>query len=153
MSNIIENHNGVLIATVFVLLFAVIWNTLKRSSIFPENICLVLAVCVSLLCIIGLFNPGQTKAKLMTGNKFFIKDSPTTQPIELTDQAKPDKKKINFILLPYAALAISILFALILLMLQKGSAQLKKLMGIYAKIKRNRNSDTVIGKFLERMKK
>lgn len=127
---------------------------MKRSSIFPENICLVLAICVSLLCIIGLFNQVQTKTKLIAGDKtFLIKDAPTAQSTQLTARTEPDKKKINFILLPYAALAISILFALILLMLQKGSAELKKLMGISAKIKRNRNSNTVICKFLERMKK
>ena len=122
MSNVITN-NGTIILVIFVLLFAVIWNSLKRSSIFPENICLVIALCVSVLCIIGLFGLGKTEARLIKGPRtFLVKDAP---PVPSAPAAEPNKKKINFILLPYAALAISILFALLLLMFQKGSSWMK----------------------------
>ncbi len=122
MSNVITN-NGTIILVIFVLLFAVIWNSLKRSSIFPENICFVIALCVSVLCIIGLFGLGKTKTRLIKGpTSSLVKVAP---PVPLTPAAEPNKKKINFILLPYAALAISILFALLLLMFQKGSSWMK----------------------------
>jgi len=127
MLGIIENYNGVFIVVIFVLLFAVIWNLLKRSSIIPENICLVLALCVSALCIIGLFDLGKTETKLITDTKTFLaKDTPPAPP---TPPAETDKKKINFILLPYAALAISILLAFILSMLLKTWSGIKGFFG------------------------
>ena len=123
MLTTIENYNGMFVIAVFVLLFTVIWNSLKRSSIFPENICFVIALCVSVLCIIGLFGLGKTKTRLIKGpTSSLVKVAP---PVPLTPAAEPNKKKINFILLPYAALAISILFALLLLMFQKGSSWMK----------------------------
>lgn len=77
--------------TVFSILFVVIKNSLQNTTLFKGRTFVVLAVCVSLLCIIGLY-------------RFFIVTDGTTEAVRNEDEMlDPD-----FILLPYVALAISI---------------------------------------------
>ena len=78
---------------IFVILLAVIYNTLKENSFFPGKTCLPVSACVALLCIIGL--------------KQFLAPAPN------------EDSGFDFILLPYAALAISILLILLLLFFQR----------------------------------
>jgi len=90
MLTIIENYSWIIILPVFVLLFAVIWNALKKSSVFPDFLCFVIALCVSMLCVISVI-------------EFFPQEHGTSQGIAA-----------HFILLPYLALTLSFLLLLIL---------------------------------------
>jgi hypothetical protein len=75
----------------FLILFAVCLQVLQRVPLFQGNSAKVLAVCVALLCLVGL-------GRMFTG---FKKDT--------------SGSGWDVILLPYAALALAILFGLILL--------------------------------------
>ena len=75
----------------FLILFGVCLQVLQRLPLFQGNSAKVLAVCVALLCLLGL-------GRMFTGFK------------EDTSGSGWD-----VILLPYAALALAILFLLILL--------------------------------------
>jgi len=83
---------------VFVLLFAVIWNALKKSSVFPDFLCFVIALCVSMLCVISVI-------------EFFPQEHGTSQGIAAVSQ---ENAQFHFILLPYLALTLSFLLLLIL---------------------------------------
>ena len=78
---------------IFIILLAVIYNTLKDNSFFQGKTCLPVSVCVALLCIIGL--------------RQFLASAPK------------EDFRFDFILLPYAALAISILLISLLLFLKR----------------------------------
>ena len=69
---------------IFTILFLVIWNCLKEHPLF-ENGSVIISICVSILCVIGIDN-------MLT---------PTT-PVE-------GDKEFDFILLPYATLGICML--------------------------------------------
>jgi len=86
------------LAAIFVILFATIAQTLKEMSFFQKKTAVVVALCVSLLCIIGLYQ------------SFFT--------IDKTHEVVHQDDKIwilPFLLLPYTALALAILLLLLLL--------------------------------------
>jgi hypothetical protein len=102
----VENYKWLTILAVFVLLFMVIWNALKSSSIFPEPTCFVISLCVAALCILGVTN-------------YFPKKHVNLQEVAVIAQEdvslqEPQQRKFFFILLPYMALVISLLLFLII---------------------------------------
>jgi hypothetical protein len=78
----------------FVLLFGAIQQALKISSFFRGPSSYVIATCVSLLCMISLFRP-------------FVRGKVVTRGGE--------SGVVDFIMLPYAALAIAVLLVLLFL--------------------------------------
>lgn len=84
-------------AVIFIIVFLVIKDVLKEFSIFKGKTSIIMAVCVSLLGIIGLY-------------RFFVVTDGNSQPSENSDRTA----NIDFILLPYVVLIISILFCLLL---------------------------------------
>ena len=94
----IENHSWIIILPVFGLLFMVIWNALKSSSIFPKPACFVIALCVSILCLISVIG-------------FFPQVQGSSQ--EDASLQEPQQHRFHFILLPYMALTLSFLLLLI----------------------------------------
>ena len=106
LSNI-ENYSWIIILPVFVLLFMVIWNALKSSSIFPEPACFVIAICVSMLCVISVI-------------EYFPQEHANSQEIVAVSQENAplqehQQRRFHFILLPYLALTLSFLLLLIFL--------------------------------------
>ena len=106
MLTIIENYSWIIILPVFVLLFAVIWNALKKSSIFPDFLCFVIALCVTILCVISV-------------TEFFPQEHGTSQRIAAVSQENAplqehQQHKFHFILLPYLTLTLSFLLLLML---------------------------------------
>ena len=91
----------VVLGVVFAILFITIFTTLKRASLFGGGTATIVALCVSLLCIVGLY--------------LFLGPGDKTAAVPL----KEDKSGIDLhtILLPYATLAIAMLLALLLLFL------------------------------------
>jgi len=89
-----------LILPIFGVLFMVIWNSLKSSSIFPKPTCLVITFCVSVLCILGAMD-------------FFTQDVVVLQK-EVSLQ-EPQASKFYPILLPYLTLMISLLLLFVAL--------------------------------------
>lgn len=75
-------------ALLFVLLFAVILQALKMSSFFSGGVSYLMATCVSLLCVFSLFRAFVDERVISKGGK---------------------GEMVDFILLPYAALAIAIM--------------------------------------------
>ena len=105
MSINLENYSWIIILPVFVLLFAVIWNTLKRSSIFPKPACFVIALCVAILCVISVI-------------EYFPQEHENSQEVAAISQEdmssqETQKRNFFFLLLPYLALMISFFLLLI----------------------------------------
>ena len=100
LSNVFSTGVGLLIAiAMWAILFVVIREALKRGSPFSGWTTPVLAVCVSLLCVIGMF-------RLFVGTRGSA-DSPETED------------PFGFLLLPYALLGLAIFVVLILILLLK----------------------------------
>ena len=122
MLTIIENYSWIIILPVFVLLFAVIWNALKKSSIFPEPACFVIALCVAILCVVSVI-------------EYFPQEHKNSQEVAAISQEdaspqKPQKRNFFFLLLPYLALTISFLLLLIVVeigLLAEGKSNLFRL--------------------------
>ena len=91
----------VVLGAVFVILFITISTTLRQASLFEGKAAIVVALAVSVLCIVGLSQ--------------FLGPGTKTAAAPLID----DKSGIGWhtILLPYATLAIAILLVLLLLFL------------------------------------
>lgn len=78
----------------FTLLFVIILKSLRYTSFFGRKTSVVLSLCVSLLCIIGL-------------SQLFVTDK-VSKVSEISRNYVPD---FNLILLPYEALAVVILLS------------------------------------------
>lgn len=86
-------------AVIFVILFTVILTTLKRVAVFSNGVKVTLAVCVSLLAIIGI-------------NRSFSQTAPASS-------GRGSGGWLDFLLLPYTAMAIAMLLVLLLLLLRR----------------------------------
>ena len=82
-------------AAIFVILFTVILITLRRAGVFPRGVNVVLAICASLLAMIGMMRTFGHAGEI-------TRSSGSSWP--------------DIILLPYTALGISILLVLLLLL-------------------------------------
>ena len=100
LNNISLTGIGLLIgAGIWLILFVVTLEVLKKHSLFSGWTLYVLAVCVSLLSVIGIF-------RIFVGGK---------GPSDASDKEDP----FSFILLPYAAMGISILIILLMVFLRR----------------------------------
>ena len=86
-------------AAIWVVLFTVILEVLKKASPFAGWTCYVMAACISLLSVIAMFR--------MLGGA-----APRSEPAR-------DRDPLGFLLLPYAAMGISMLVLLLLAFLRK----------------------------------
>jgi len=103
----VENYSWIIILPVFGLLFMTIWNALNKNSYFSDTGSFMIALCVSVLCVISVI-------------AFFTQDHETSQEIAEVSQEdassqEPQQHKFHLILLPYLALMMSFLLLLILL--------------------------------------
>ena len=106
MLSTIENFGWLVILPVFGLLFTAIWSALNRHSCFSESVSFVIALCVSILCVLSVVG-------------FFTQDSENLQGIDVVGQEEassqePQQDKFHYILLSYAALMVSFLLLLML---------------------------------------
>lgn len=102
----LENYSWIIILPVFGLLFMTIWNALNKHLYFSEFASLVIALCVSVLCVISVI-------------EFFPQEHGNSQEIavvcqEAASSQEPQQRKFHFILLPYLALMMSFLLLLML---------------------------------------
>ena len=86
-------------ATVFAILFTVILTTLRRAEVFPAGANVTLAICASLLAVIGILGM-------------------------FDDVGRPPKDAIggswiDALLLPYTAMGVAILLLILLLLIGK----------------------------------
>jgi|GEM_PF-803833 Flp pilus assembly protein TadB len=86
---------------VFVILFLMILRTLRHMPLFDGNDPVVLAVCITLLCMVGLHQA------------FVQSASAEAAP------ADGAQRPLDFLLLPYTAMALAMLLAFCLLLLLK----------------------------------
>jgi NADH:ubiquinone oxidoreductase subunit 5 (subunit L)/multisubunit Na+/H+ antiporter MnhA subunit len=86
---------------VFVILFAIISRTLRRMPLFDGNNVIVLALCVTMLCMIGL-------------HRVFVQP-PGAEAATADDTHRP----LDFLLLPYTVMALAMLLAFCFLLLPK----------------------------------
>jgi len=91
------------VCVIFIILFTAISTALKQTSLFNKKTSVVVALCVSLLGIIGLF-------------RFF---GAVDKAVDVVDTSDNSGAVLDVILLPYAALAVTILLLLLLLFLSK----------------------------------
>ena len=84
------------VAIIFTLIFVIIHKTLKQMSIFQGPAVVIIAICVSLLSVIGL-------------SRFFV-------IADVACKTTENRRDItlDFILLPYTALALAIILVLLL---------------------------------------
>ena len=85
-------------ATVFAILFAVILTVLRRAKVFPPRASFTLAICASLLAVIGIL-------RALAGTE--------NGATNASDGSLPDA-----LLLPYTAMGIAVLLVLLLLLLR-----------------------------------
>ena len=90
--------------SIFVILFAIILRTLRQMPFFDGSNPVPIAVCVTLLCILGL-------------HQLFVQPAGTE-----TAPADDARRSLDFLLLPYTAMALAMLLALCLLLLDKVEA-------------------------------
>jgi amino acid transporter len=124
------------LAAIFIILFAIIAKTLQETSFFQKKTAVVVALCVSLLCIVGLYQ------------SFFNIDK-THGMSEQSDK----NGALYFLLFPYTALALAILLLPLLLFALKvfrGEREIKSFWKEESKIKKERgdkpNETTLIRK-------
>ena len=86
---------------VFVILFAIILRTLRHIPLFDGSNPVVLALCVTLLCMIGL-------------HQVFVQPAAAEAA-----PANDARRSLDFLLLPYTAMALAMLLAFCLLLLHK----------------------------------
>ena len=97
--NLTTNTTWLVLVVIFIVLLIVIAKALQHTAIFPNRIAVVLAICVSLLSVLGMVHQ-------------FGSTDPDADVIEKADKVVPHS--VNVILIPYAAMALSILMALFL---------------------------------------
>ena len=85
-------------ATLFAILFSVILTALRRAEVFPPGAGLMLAICSSLLAVIGIMRT------------FGHVQEPT---------GSSDSSWMDTLLLPYTAMRIAMLLVLLLIFLRK----------------------------------
>ena len=113
------------VGDIFVILFACIFAALKQGALFGRAATAIVATCVSLLCVVGLFG------SFGLGN-------------ETSDTAHKNGmlgRNMEIILIPYEALAIAILLTLLFLFLLKvfGGKKLERyLKGTEQRIEKHR---------------
>ncbi len=86
---------------IFVILFLIILRTLRQIPLFDGNIAVVVALCAALLCMVGL-------------HRTFVQSS--TREAATANDPQPS---LDFLLLPYTAMALAMLCVLLLLFIQK----------------------------------
>ncbi len=104
-----ENSNFVLhefilllsAVVIFTILFVIIHKTLKQISIFQGPTSVLVAICVSLLSVIGL-------------SRFFVITDVACKTTENRHEIT-----LDFIFLPYIALALAIILVLLLLLVNR----------------------------------
>jgi len=89
------------VATIFAILFIVIYKILKQISIFKGFTSVVASICVSLLSLIGL-------------SRFFV-----ISDVACETSANRHDITFDFILLPYSALIIAVILVSLLLFVSK----------------------------------
>jgi hypothetical protein len=103
---------SILIAVpIFVLLFTVISKTLQQRPLLGGNADVVLSLCVAALCILSVFHvtPVPTASS--------SQESVAAAASEETTDDTPRRPLIEFILLPYAALLLTLPFVWLLKLL------------------------------------
>ena len=97
------------LAVIGILLFVIILKTLKEISLFGDGAGTVIAVCVTILCLIGVY-----EFIISPGGAIVHKLNPS--------ELNADKHShfgFHLILLPYASLAITLLLLMLLLRFKK----------------------------------
>ena len=134
---------SLLIVVLFVVLFLVIWSSLKAARIFSGGTNIVLSICVAALCLMSLFNflsprsgdgPAAVK-NAVTGMPSNVK------PADLASKQVGNRKHYQFILLPYLALLITVPGLLLLLALAKIWAMCRVFVSSSSSIRANRKSN------------
>ena len=90
-----ESTSLLCLVAIFILLFVIILKSLKQASIFGKKATVVISLCVSLLCIIGLSQTFTPAEKVSYVSKSNSNHAP----------------ELDLILLLYAALAIALLLS------------------------------------------
>lgn len=92
---------------IFVLLFTVISKTLQQRPLLGGNADVVLSLCVTALCVISVFRvtPVPTAASSR---------EPVAATVSENTEEKSDRPLVEFILLPYAALLLTLPFVWLL---------------------------------------
>jgi Ca2+/Na+ antiporter len=106
----IENYSWLIILSAFGLLFMKIWDTLKKYSSFSESTSFVIALCVSMLCVIsviGFFSQGHENSQEIA---LVHQEDPSSQ--------EPQQHKFHLVLLPYMALIMSFLLLLMMVKIE-----------------------------------
>ena len=93
---------------IFTLLFTVISKTLQQRPLLGGNADVVLSLCVAALCVISVFR--VTPVPMSSSSQ----DPVAATAIEDTVEEKSDRPLIEFILLPYAALLLTLPFVWLL---------------------------------------
>lgn len=107
MLTITENFGWIIILPIFGLLFMTIWNALNKHSYFSEFASFMIALCVSMLCVLSVVG-------------FFTQEHKSSQDVDVACQEEtssqyPQQNKFHNIYLPYMALMMSFLLLLVLL--------------------------------------
>jgi len=97
------------LVAIFVLLFATILTALRQMSFFECKTTVIVALCVSILCIMGLH-----QTFLGTGRTGEVAEKMVVETSTQTSE-KEDNFGLRVLLLPYSVLAIAMLLAVLLL--------------------------------------
>ena len=108
MTNVIGIPMILIAVLIFALLFTVISKTLQQRPLLGGNADVVLSLCVAALCVISVFRVTPVPTAPSS------QDPVAATALEDTAKEKSDRPLIEFILLPYAALLLTLPFVWLL---------------------------------------
>ncbi len=104
MNELVSTISGPVLLGVFAavggIIFLTVWQVLRENGLFGRRIAAVVALCVSLLCLVGVYQWLFAKGGHRNTN-----DSSETN--------------LNLLLLPYAALAVALITVLLFMFFRK----------------------------------
>lgn len=111
MATFIGIPSIIIVVPIFVMLFIVISKTLHKTPLLGGRADVILSFCVTALCVISVFRVTPLSAASSH------QESVVAVAPEDTKEEKSDRPLIEFILLPYAALLLTLPFVWLLKLL------------------------------------
>jgi len=112
---------GIIGIPIFLIIFLVIWTSLKSVSFLGKRGVFLISICVAILCLISMFDVMYSVSGLgLDGNNGVIRIVSSEEKPAVSSAIKPEKHDgFRFILLPYFVLLITVLGSLLIWLLAK----------------------------------
>jgi len=105
-----------MLTIIFIILFVIIHASLKEGAMFGDNMNILMAICVAILCILGMQQ--FFGVRILTTEQFNVPAEITSESAEKIPEEDRKKEVYLFpLLFPYTALALTLLLLPFILMI------------------------------------